>query len=216
MIDDLPDYVEIVRGFPRPASMVAGAEGCDAAVLLGYHAKFGTRASTFDHTYSGASINKLQINEKDMSEFLLSSYAVGEENLPVILVAGEAHLLEDDVKHYAPWAETVSLKHSLGRVSARSASMVKIQGELREATRKAAANFKAGKARLLTIKPPIKVRITFIFSHFADVAELLPNVTRIDGLNVEYKSEGIIEAFKMFEALVLLSSAMAAILAESR
>lgn len=216
LIDDLPDYVELIRGYPRPASMVAGAEGCDAAALLGYHAKFGTRKSTFDHTYSGGSINKLEINGTTMSEFLLSSYAVGEQNLPVILVAGEAQLLEDDVKHYAPWAETVALKHSLGRVSARSASISKIQNELREATKKAAANLKAGKTRLLTAKPPVKVRVTFIFSHFADVAELLPNITRVDGLTVEYSSKGTVEAFKTFEALVLLSSAMAAILAESR
>lgn len=40
LIDDLPEYAEIVRGFPRPLSMVAGVEGCDAAVFLGYHAKF--------------------------------------------------------------------------------------------------------------------------------------------------------------------------------
>jgi D-amino peptidase len=29
LIDDLPEYVEIVRGNPRPTNMVNGVEGCD-------------------------------------------------------------------------------------------------------------------------------------------------------------------------------------------
>jgi D-amino peptidase len=53
LVDDLPEYVEIVRGFPRPLSMVSGVQDCDVALFLGYHAKFGTAKSTFDHTYSG-------------------------------------------------------------------------------------------------------------------------------------------------------------------
>ncbi|HVP16671.1 MAG TPA: M55 family metallopeptidase [candidate division Zixibacteria bacterium] len=32
-IDDLPEYVEIVRGFPRPLSMVSGIEGCETRAL---------------------------------------------------------------------------------------------------------------------------------------------------------------------------------------
>jgi len=32
-IDDLPEYVEIVRGFPRPLSMVSRIEGCETRAL---------------------------------------------------------------------------------------------------------------------------------------------------------------------------------------
>ena len=124
-IEDLPEYVEIIRGFPRPLSMVAGVEDCDVALFLGYHAKFGTAKSTFDHTYSGGSINKLEVNGTEVSEFLLNAYTAGEYNVPAILVAGEAQLLKDDVKRYAPWAKTVALKQSLSRVSAKSPSMKK-------------------------------------------------------------------------------------------
>ena len=44
------------------------------------------------------------------SEFLLNAYVAGELGVPVIMVAGEAKLLRDDVKRYAPWAETVAFK----------------------------------------------------------------------------------------------------------
>lgn len=214
LVDDLPEYVEIVRGFPRPASMVAGVEGCDAALFLGYHAKFGTMKSTFDHTYSGGTINKLQVNGVEVSEFILNAYTAGDFNVPVILVAGEAQLLKDDAKKYAPWAETVPLKHSLSRIAARSFSMVRIEKELRRAVKKAVANFKQGKVKPLVAKRPVKMQVTFLASHHADVAEMLPVVKRIDGLNVEYTAKNMVDAYKMFELLVLAGSAISHLLSE--
>jgi len=209
LVDDLPEYVEIIRGFPRPVSMVSGVEGCDVALFLGYHAKFGTPKSSFDHTYSGGSINKVEVNGIAASEFLLNAYVAGELKVPVVLVAGEAQLLQDDVRQYAPWAENVVLKHSLSRVSARSSSMVKIEKELREAIKKAVVRSKDD-AKLLLAKKPVKMRITFLTSHFADVAELLPIIRRIDGLNVEYTARNMIEAYNTFEHLVLAASGMSA------
>ena len=212
LVDDLPEYVEIVRGYPRPMSMVSGVDGCDVAIFLGYHAKFGTAKSSFDHTYSGGSINKLEVNGVVVSEFLLNAYAAGDFNVPVIMVAGETQLLKDDVKKYGSWVETVALKHSLSRVSARSSSMVKIEKELKKAVSKAVANFKQNKAKPLVAEKPVKTRVTFLVSHFADVAELLPTVKRIDGLSVEYKAKDMVEAYKMFELLVLAASGITALL----
>jgi len=212
LVDDLPECVEIIRGYPRPVSMVSGIEGCDVALFLGYHAKFGTAKSTFDHTYSGGSINKAEVNGVAVSEFLLNAYAAGDSNVPVVLVAGEAQLLRDDVEKYAPWTETVALKHSLGRVSAKSFSMVRIEKELRETVKRAVANFRQNKVKPLKAKKPVKMRITFLASHFADAAELLPIVNRIDGLSVEYTASNMIEAYKIFELLVLAASAITALL----
>jgi len=212
LVDDLPEYVEIVRGYPRPLSQVAGVEGCDAAIFLGYHAKFGTAKSTFDHTYSGASINKLELNGVAASEFLLNSYVAGEMRVPVIMVAGEAQLIKDDVEHHAPWVETVALKHSLSRISARSPSMKVIEKELRQATKKAVAKHKSGKTKTLVAKTPVATRVTFLTSFFADLAELLPIIKRIDALKVEYKSKSMVEAYKTFELLAIVTSNSVAML----
>jgi len=208
LIDDLPEYAEIVRGFPRPLSMVAGVEDCDAAVFLGYHAKFGTAKSTFDHTYSGATINKVEINGLTASEFLLNAYVAGEMNVPVIMVAGEAQLIKDDVKRHAPWVEAVALKQSLSRLSARSPSMVTIEKNLREAVRNAVAKHKGGKTRTLVAKPPVETKITFMTSLYADAAELLPIAKRIDAFKVEYSSNSMTEAYKTFELLAIASNGL--------
>ncbi len=211
LVDDLPEYVEIVRGFPRPLSMVSGIEGCQVALFLGYHAKFGTAKSTFDHTYSGRSINRVEVNGIIASEFLLNTYAAGELGVPVVLVAGEAQLLVDDVKKFAPWAEALPLKHSMSRLSARSSSLVRIERELRDAVRKASNKHEKGKVELLVPKKPVKISIDFLASHFADAAELLPNVKRVDGLKVEYTARNMVEAYRVFELLGLASSGISAL-----
>jgi D-amino peptidase len=216
LIDDLPEYVEIVRGFPRPLSMVSGIEGCKTAMFLGYHAKFGTAKSTFDHTYSGASINRVEVNGVAASEFLLNAYVAGELGVPVALVAGEAQLLEDDVKKNAPWAQTVALKSSLSRLSAKSASMVSIEKELREAVKRAAVAQRKGRIELLVAKKPVKMGINFLASQFADAAELLPSIKRIDGLRVEYTAKNMAEAYKTLELLTLASSGIQALMESLR
>jgi len=212
LVDDLPEYVEIVRGYPRPLSMVSGIQGCDVALFLGYHAKFGTARSTFDHTYSGASINRVEVNGIVASEFLLNAYVAGEFGVPVVLVAGEAQLLTDDVKQHAPWAETVALKHSFSRLSARSSSMRKIEKELRGAVGKAAAKHERRRVKTLVPKKPVNMGVTFLSSLFADAAELLPTARRVDGLKVEYTTKNMIEAYKTFELMALCGMGMSAIL----
>jgi len=216
LVDDLPEYVEIVRGNPRPASMVAGVEECDVgnprpasmvagveecdvALFLGYHAKFGTEKSTFDHTYSGASVHNLVINGTSASEFLLNSYAAGEYDVPVILVAGDEKLLETDVKQHTPWAERVTL--SLSRLAARSPSMIKIEKMLRTAVKEATKNYNEKKVKPLKAGKNVKIDLTFRTSFLADIAELLPIVTRKNGLEIEYEAKDIIEAYKIFQLL---------------
>lgn len=216
LVDELPEYVEIVRGYPRPISMLSGIEGCDAALFLGYHAKFGTARSTFDHTYSGGTINELRINEIAVSEFLLNAYTAGDLKVPVILVAGETQLLKDDVTKHAPWAETVALKRSFSRVSARSFSMAKIEKDLKQSVKRAVGKFRNNDAKLLTAEKPVKISIAFLASHFADVAELSPMINRIDGLHVEYTAADMIEAYKLFELLILAASGVSALLERRR
>jgi len=215
-VDDLPEYVEIVRGFPRPLCMISGAQDCNIALFLGYHAKFGTAKSTFDHTFSGGSINKVEVNGLTVSEFLLNAYVLGEFSIPVVLVAGDAQLIKDDVSQYAPWAETVVLKRSLGRLSARSESFTRIEKDLRKATRKAITQRKRRSVKPLIAKNPVRLKVTFLASHFADVAELLPTIKRISGLEVEYTSRNMIEAYKTFELLVLASIGASSILERLR
>lgn len=211
LVEELPDYVELIRGYPRPVSMVSGVEGCDVAVFLGYHAKMGTAYATFDHTYSGSTYHRVAINGIEASEFLLNAYAAGDANVPVILVAGDSRLLDEDVRKHAPWAETLALKRSLGRAAARSYGLGKIERDLRETAKRAISAFQQKKVRPLKATRPIKMQLTFVSTYFTDLAELLPHVKRIDGLNVEYTADDMIQAYNVFELLSHAAAGVAAL-----
>lgn len=120
IVDDLPENVNIIRGFPRPMNMVAGVGECEVALFLGYHSKFGTSRSVFGHTYSGSTIRQVKVNGIALSEYLLNFFMAGDFSVPTILVAGDAQLLKDDAEEYTPWVEIVTLKHSLSRGAAKS------------------------------------------------------------------------------------------------
>ncbi|HUU77351.1 MAG TPA: M55 family metallopeptidase [candidate division Zixibacteria bacterium] len=206
LVDDLPESVEIIRGTPRPISMVSGVEECDIAIFLGYHAKFGTEKATFDHTYSGSSIHQVKVNDIPASEFILNAFVAGEYKVPVILIAGDEALLNGDVTDLTPWVEKVTLKKALSQFSARSDSMVKIEKDLREGVKRALAKYNKKEVKPLITQKPVKMEITFRTSLFADVADLLPSIRRLDGLRVAYEANNIIEAYKIFQFLVMAAS----------
>jgi len=202
---EMPEYVEVLRGYPRPVSMVLGVEECDAVLFLGYHAKFGTSHSTFDHTYSGATYRSVKINGVEVSEYLLNTYIAGHFNKPVILVAGEEKLMEE-VEKYTPWAVRVPLKKSFSRYSARSLSLKRLSKLLQEAVDKAVNSFKNGLAKPLKTKSPVDLELVFHSSLYADAASLMPGVVRTNGLTVKYKARDVVEAYKVMELLSLAAN----------
>jgi len=210
--EELPEYTYLVRGYPRPMAMVAGAEKCDVALFLGYHAKAGTPYAIFDHTYSGANVGKLELNGIEVSEFLLNSYAVGHYDIPVILVGGDKKLLEEDVKRFAPWAERVTFKKAFSRYSAISPSLRRTKKDLEDAVFKAVERYKNGGTKPLKLEYPVKVKLTYNNSGMADVGELLPDARRIDGKTIEFEAKDIIEAYKAFQLLVFAATGVTSIL----
>ncbi len=200
--EKIPDYVHLIRGYPRPLSMVTGGFECDMAIFLGYHAKPGTMKSTFDHTYSGRSFHKVKINGVEVSEYLLNAYVLGYRGVPVVMVAGDDKLIEE-VMETAPWIETVVLKKSYGRYSAQSPSMRKLREMLTYAAKRSIRKFNEKRVKPLIPSTPVNVEISFTSTGYADVAELLPKARRINGLTVSFQSENIEEAYKTIELIAL-------------
>ncbi|MFA4639551.1 M55 family metallopeptidase [Pyrococcus kukulkanii] len=202
--EEMPDFVSLVRGFPRPLSMVAFAKGSDLAIFLGYHAKAGTSYATFDHTYSGATIDRITINGIEVSECLMNAMLLGEWEIPVGLVAGDEALKKD--LELLPWAEFVTLKKASGRYSAISPSLRKIEEELREKTRATVEKLRKKELKPFKLEKPIKVEVRFLNSAYAEVAELLPFIHRKSGKEVEFTAETMENAYKILEVLIFAAA----------
>ncbi|WP_297501092.1 M55 family metallopeptidase [Thermococcus sp.] len=209
--EEMPSYVELVRGFPRPLSMVAGAKGTDIAVFLGYHAKAGTGKATFDHTYSSSSVANIEVNGRAVSEALLNAYLLGEWGVPVAMVAGDRRLIEDDMGKL-PGTVGVVLKESFSRYSSVSPAMETVEALLKEGATEAVRRWKGGQIRPLKVKTPVEVKVQFLSSAFADSAELCPLVERTDGRSVVFTAKNVEEAYRMIELLILASAGVSSIL----
>jgi D-amino peptidase len=201
---EFPEYVTLVGGYPRPTSMIAGAEGSDVALMIGYHAGFGTRRAVFDHTFSGAVIRGLEFNGLRFSEYLVNSSALGYLGIPVIFLAGDENL-RTEVERYTPWVAFTPMKESLSRYSAKSPALSKVLRDLESGIKEGLRRYSEGLTRPLTIETPVTVRVSFHESGFADIAELLPIVRRVDGVTVEYRAQNPLEAYKILEVLIMAS-----------
>jgi len=209
-IENLPEYVELIRGFPRPTSMIVDVEGSDAVLFLGYHAKAKTLRATFDHTYSGSLIRSVKINGIEVSEYLLNAYYAGHFGVPVILVAGDAKLLED-VEKFTPWAEKVVFKKAFSRYSAKSPSLKSLKKELEDSIKNAVSKLKRGEVKALKADTPVTIEVSFVSSGYADVTSLLPGSERLDGVTVKYTAKDIIEAYKVLELWVFAGAGVKSI-----
>lgn len=202
---ELRGDVELVRGFPRLLSMVAGAKGAEYAVFLGYHGAAAT-ASVMSHSFSGSVVHRLYLNGAPASEYLVNALLLGEWGIPVALVAG-AEELREEVQEHTPWAVFVPLTRSLGHVASLSRSLAWAEEELAKATLAAEERWRRG--LLKPLEPPSSEVEVCVETHrplFAEAASLVPGAERRNPVTTCYRARSMEEAYRAMEAMVYLGA----------
>jgi D-amino peptidase len=198
--------VTLVRGFPRPLSMVAGSRGASAAFLVGYHTAPGA-GGVLAHTYSGRIIHRVEVEGcKDADEYILNTYALGEDGIPVALVAGDSRLAEH-VREHTPWAVFVPLKDAVSVLADSTPPLHEVERRLREGVRSALARIEKGEAKPLKPSNPT-ILVDFNRPAYADAASMFPCTERIDGTRVKLKCNSFRENYRLLEGLVLAAYAL--------
>jgi D-amino peptidase len=201
---ELHGDVELVRGFPRLLSMVAGARGALYAVFLGYHTAASTD-SVMSHSFSGSVVHRLLVNGEPASEYLVNSLLLGEWGVPVAVVAG-AEELRGEVEKHTPWAVFVPLTRSLGYVASLSRSIDWAEAELAAAVDEAEKRLRRG--LLHPLRPPSRVEVC-VETHrplYAEAASLIPGARRRDAVTTCYAAGSMEEAYRALEAMVYLGA----------
>ncbi len=206
--EDLPENVFLIRGIPRPYSMVYGIdESFDATLFIGYHARVGSRGAILEHTYSSTYIRGIKVNGVEASEYYLNALVAGHYNVPVILVAGD-NKLGEEVKERTPWTKYVELKKSITRYAAINPNLNVALKKLRNGIKEAINDLRKGKMKPLRTKEPVEIEITLPNSGYADIAEYIPGTIRVNGCTIRYAAKNIIEAYKYLQATVYIASAL--------
>lgn len=94
-------------------------QGCDAALLIGMHAKAGTPTGVLSHTVSGTQWRNLWFNGISVGETGINAALCGTWDCPVALVTGDAATCAEATSLLGPELPTVQVKTGLGRFSAR-------------------------------------------------------------------------------------------------
>ncbi|MBS3650587.1 M55 family metallopeptidase [Pseudaminobacter sp. 19-2017] len=130
VLDLLPDYVRIVRGWSgHPDAMMFGiAADFAAAIYVGYHSKAGTEANPLAHTTT-TTVSRLLLNGEVASEFTVNALCAARYGVPSAFLAGDAGICAD-ARAMIPGIATVATLEGAGRAAnslspARSRALIR-------------------------------------------------------------------------------------------
>jgi D-amino peptidase len=129
--------------------------GCDAALMIGMHARAGTPDGVLCHTISTTTWRNLYFNDMVVGEFGINSALCGHYGCPVVLITGDEATCREGRDLLGPELTAVAVKRGLGRYSARNIPPGRARRMIEEGAREALRN--PGR-----IKPYVPTRPTSI------------------------------------------------------
>jgi D-amino peptidase len=202
LIDQLPDDVRIVRGFPRPMEMMQGIdESFTAAVFIGYHASEWTANAVRGHTISSARLLGVKLNGNEVSEGMYNAALAGQFGVPVAFVSGD-RLAVTQLQQVAPSAEGVIVKEPYGYHSALTVTPARGQAMIREGLTRAMA--KLGSMAAYRLSGPINLEVGFKLTLDAERAAFVPGLTRSDAHSVKGTFRDMTEITRLLQVLTSL------------
>jgi len=201
LVEEIHPKAQLVSGSPKHLEMMEGIDGgFDLAFFIGYHSRAGTWAGVMDHTYMGRIVFNVYLNGMLIGELGLNAALAGHFGVPVGLVTGDDKVVEEAHKFLGE-IQTVVVKEAVGRYAARCLP----PAEARERIKKAAYEALKQGGKLFRLEGPFTIRVEFINSAYADLAELIPEAKRLDGRTVEFSHPDYLTVYKAFRAMIGLA-----------
>jgi D-amino peptidase len=118
VMDEIDPRCRVVRGAGRPGAttMAALDASVDVVLLVGHHARAGSRPGIMAHTISYGEFRVVRLGGRDIGEPDLFAIRAGELAVPIGLVTGD-QVVADQVHAICPWAEAVIVKEALANQS---------------------------------------------------------------------------------------------------
>lgn len=200
----LDERATLMRGKPRVHGMMDGIdEDVDFAIFVGVHGKGGEGDSVLSHTFTGHLLD-IKINGESHGELGLNALMAGAFDVPVVMVAGDQHVMTDAAALLGEQVHTVQTKISRG-ASAAEAVHPRVSCTLLEETATAATqNWRAATA--LVAPTPVQIDIEFDRPVYADLARLIDGCDRTSGRNVRFQRDTYPDAYRLLRLLTVLCS----------
>jgi D-amino peptidase len=178
LIDQLPDDVRIVRGFPRPLGMMQGIdETFDAVVFIGYHSSEYAVNSVRSHTFSSARLLGVKLHGMEVSEGIFNAALAGHFGVPVAFVSGDRAAVEQ-LQGVIPLAGGAIVKEGFGYHSAITVTPARGQAMIREGVADAIGRVRG--IQPYRIATPVALEVAFKLTLDAEQAAFVPGLERLD------------------------------------
>lgn len=196
--EQMPDYVRLVRSWPRPLGMMQGVEigQYAGAFLLGYHAGAGNPEGTLAHTLSGELFQEVRLNGQALSEAGISAAIAGHFGVPVLLMTGD-DVAVTETSGLLRGIATVCVKTSLGFLSAMNESPATADQALREGVSDAMSRI--GSAPVFAIEGPVVIEIRLRTRFVAEWLCYLRGVERTDAFTVRHEVTDMVQASRFLQ-----------------
>jgi D-amino peptidase len=202
LIDELPPEVRVVRGFPRPLSMMQGVgAGFDAVLFIGYHASEYGRDAVRGHTFSSARLLHVKLNGMEVSEGIYNAAIAGHFGVPVAFVSGDREAVAQ-LKAAIPTIEGTVLKEGLGYHAAETVTPTRSREMVFKGVE--AALKKIGTLQPYRVKTPIDLEVGFKLTLDAERASYVPGLTRADAHAVRGTFADMLQIARLMQVLTSL------------
>ena len=114
--------------------------GCDAALMIGMHAKAGTPDGVLCHTISTTTWRNLYFNDDCVGEFGINAALCGHYGVPVALVSGDEATCRECQALVGESLPAVAVKKGLTRYSARNIPPVRARKMIEDGVYQALSN----------------------------------------------------------------------------
>lgn len=203
-IEKLPDYVQIIRSWPRPLMMMQGIEigSFAGAMLLGYHAGASHMGGVLSHTIGGTAFHEIRLNGIVMPEAGINAAIAGHFDVPVILASGDDVAMAEITERLGDLT-TVPVKWAYSTQSARSLTPAVANARLREGVKAALARI--GSQKPFKIDKPV-LEIVFRNRLPAEYLSYLKCCERTDGYTIRYVGDDIVDVSKFIQFVLGFNS----------
>lgn len=174
--DELHEDALLVRGSPRPGTMMEGLdESFDAVFLVGYHSRAGNSKGVLSHTYV-LPVCSLRLNGITVGEAGFNAAIAGGVGVPVALVSGD-DTLEAEVAEMLPWTERVITKWAISPYAARNLSPKASCKRIREGAKRALERL--AEMQPFAMETPVRLEADFTQPIYPYMAADITGVERV-------------------------------------
>lgn len=129
--------------------------GCDAALMIGMHARAGTPDGVLCHTISTTTWRNLFFNQTCVGEFGINAALCGHYGCPVVLITGDEATVREGRELLGDGLHGAAVKRGLSRFSARHIPPGRARALIEQAAREALSS-------PIRVKPYVPARPTTI------------------------------------------------------